>query len=951
MTRSRSFTSATLDASDPSSSANPTISATTWWRVLLIATILLGASLRLLRLSWQPLWWDEGYSIFFATEPLQEMFRLTALDIHPPLYYTLLHFWFVLAGSTSPETARLLSVVIGVATLPVLTWTCQTILPTKRWIAFVATLLLAISPIHLYYSQEVRMYGLAMLLTLVASAFLWKIQRGLEQDQRPYAPTFAYILTAALALLTLYYTGFLLVAHQLWALVVNRHHGRRIIWYLTAAFLVFLSNMPWWLYAVPKLLVYVNDKVLSDQDQSLAIWNYIARHWLAFFAGHIPASIQSLEMIRQLSITVIALVMIVAILLTRNHKSVVSWLLTLVLIPTAIGFVVNLIYPFFPEGGERLLLPLLPYLILLYAIACIDFSLSNRYLGLFALSVACFAAFIGIYLFYTTPRYIAHDYRPIVTDVVTNSRPNDSVLALFPWQVGYWRAYTPRTADGELLLPQPPPVDQTILRWDDAFAARLNSDLDKGTIWFPMPVSFGSTLPTEIENYLELHARNLENHWYSAATRVTAWVQVADEPQPSPIGLTFADELTLVSSGVAPATVTSANNPIAVDLCWQPATLRDDLRATLRLIDGDGATWASRDLTPLASYASLDPTNPCLEAVAFNIPISLPPNAYHLAIGVGPEGSDQLFKGSTNGLSLTPLAEVTVSPPELAISPLRLPIAHRLSSPLEQDGMLLLGNNGPDSAVPILAGDELSLILYLQAVRAQPVDREIYLTLADRQGKEVASWQTWPLPTYPPHLWANGALAQAPMSFYLPPTLAEGEYSLSAGFYDTVRGVRGESASLATVQIVRRPITYEIPTLQYQVAPTATFGTHANLIGYDLSQAGNTLELSLTWQVLQTLLPPHHIFVHLLDTEGQRIAQSDAEPMTAVGRAPTGSWNAGEIITTEQLLTLPPGLQSTPITIQVGLYLPTSGVRLPVTVDGATIGDSVILTTTYVVTP
>ncbi|MEZ4556700.1 MAG: hypothetical protein R2854_09695 [Caldilineaceae bacterium] len=48
-------------------------------------------ALRVLRLNWQPLWWDEGYSIYFATEPLARMLNLTAHDIHPPLYYALLH--------------------------------------------------------------------------------------------------------------------------------------------------------------------------------------------------------------------------------------------------------------------------------------------------------------------------------------------------------------------------------------------------------------------------------------------------------------------------------------------------------------------------------------------------------------------------------------------------------------------------------------------------------------------------------------------------------------------------------------------------------------------------------------------------------------------------------------------------------------------------------------------
>ena len=80
---------------------------------------LLGLGLRAARLSFQPLWWDEGYSVWFATHPVAQMAALTAQDIHPPLYYALLHGWAALLG-TGPTALRLLSVLIGVLTIPLL---------------------------------------------------------------------------------------------------------------------------------------------------------------------------------------------------------------------------------------------------------------------------------------------------------------------------------------------------------------------------------------------------------------------------------------------------------------------------------------------------------------------------------------------------------------------------------------------------------------------------------------------------------------------------------------------------------------------------------------------------------------------------------------------------------------------------------------------------------------
>ena len=132
----------------------------------------------MLRLEWQPLWWDEGYSVYFATEPLAQMLRLTAQDIHPPLYYALLHLWLVAFGSASPLFLRLFSVLIGLLCLPAIWWLARLLYPSRARVALWALLLLALSPIHIFYSQEVRMYGLEMLLGMVSTGFFWRLATG-----------------------------------------------------------------------------------------------------------------------------------------------------------------------------------------------------------------------------------------------------------------------------------------------------------------------------------------------------------------------------------------------------------------------------------------------------------------------------------------------------------------------------------------------------------------------------------------------------------------------------------------------------------------------------------------------------------------------------------------------------------------------------------------------------
>ena len=93
--------------------------------------ILLGLGLRVAGLSFQPLWWDEGYSVWFATHPLTQMAVLTAQDIHPPLYYALLHGWAATLG-IGPAALRLLSVIVGGLTIPLLYFVARRMLSAPR---------------------------------------------------------------------------------------------------------------------------------------------------------------------------------------------------------------------------------------------------------------------------------------------------------------------------------------------------------------------------------------------------------------------------------------------------------------------------------------------------------------------------------------------------------------------------------------------------------------------------------------------------------------------------------------------------------------------------------------------------------------------------------------------------------------------------------------------------
>ncbi len=936
------------------------------WRGRLgwLGLLLLALGLRSGALAWQPLWWDEGYSVYFATEPLARLLALTAADIHPPLYYGLLQGWLALTGWLHPANLRLLSVLIGVLSVPIGWQFAAALFPDRPRIAWLAAALLVINPLHLYYSQEIRMYGLALLLGTVSTWSLWRLIAQVQQRAPVARALLAYALVTALSLYTLYYLSLLFVAHAIWVIWQFWGQWRRLLPVIGAYLLALLLFAPWLLYAIPQLIPYIMEKVPADADQPLGPLRYLWQHGLALSTGHLPAAVAWGEPIRWGALGLLlglGFSSLPGVTLARGREQSgtvlaqtppCSLLWSCLLIPILLGFLINLRLPFFPSGGERLLLFVLPYFLILIA-AGIDRVWTVRPLLIASLLSLFLAAGLGIWTFYTVPRYQADDYRPLIRQIVQQSSDEDTILAIFPWEVGYWRLYASVTAcasepttcshwrgDG-VRSPTLHLLDDRAVHWGPAVTTLIDQSLARGTLWFAAPLAFGSTLPPAIEAYLAQHAVNLEKRWFTPTTRLSAWRALPAPPlQPSPVDF---GRVALAAHGVDPQPVAAANQPLAIQLYWQADSPLTDLGVTLRLRDASGYTWASRAYAPIGSLTR-DPANaPWTDQVALLIPAGLPPATYELALGVVVSATQQLLPpvGSDRAATeLVSLGTVTVLPPSTRQPAYRLPIQQAFAPPPLIDGTTWLGYAGNNLGSELLAGQALNLALFLQQQREISAERHLFVSLMDRAGNGVAGWEGASPPGWPPTAWPAGALIHAPVAFFTPPTLAAGTYRLAAGWLDPASGRKSQSLALGAVQVQRRINHFDPPVLPQPLPEPVQFGTHVRLLGYQqIAQAGEH-DLLLYWQVMQTLLS-HHLFVHLVGADGETLAQIDGPPITAAGPAPSETWLPDEYLVTQHRL--PTALPAGSATWGVGVYEPISGVRLPASQAGQARGDTAVL--------
>ena len=121
------------------------------------------------------------------------------------------------------------------------------------------------------------------------------------------------------------------------------------------------------------------------------------------------------------------------------------------------------------------------------------------------------------------------------------------------------------------------------------------------------------------------------------------------------------------------------------------------------------------------------------------------------------------------------------------------------------------------------------------------------------------------------------------------------------------------------------------------------------LTGVDLRTTtgppGGNIPFTLHWESSAPITVDLTTFVHLLDDEGNVVAQLDWGPQDQLGNVPTSAWQPGRPVIDTQTLALPDDLPPGNYSLGVGWYYAPSGERLPVTTTGdvSTVDNVVLL--------
>jgi len=248
------------------------------------------------------------------------------------------------------------------------------------------------------------------------------------------------------------------------------------------------------------------------------------------------------------------------------------------------------------------------------------------------------------------------------------------------------------------------------------------------------------------------------------------------------------------------------------------------------------------------------------------------------------------------------------------------------------NGIELLGYDLGNQAVR--QGDALAVRLYWRPLRPQDADVRPFLHLDAITGETTWANQTklhagdkpssgWPVGFYVVDDYRLEVPAHTPA---VVAALRAGLLNEGGGRVPLADG--RDLADLGRVRVrERRPLTAESVPGRGQ---SYRLGPDVRLVGRAVTMTGTLprLEVALYWQATAAVSEDYTVFLHVLDSAGQMIAQGDGPPLN--GWYPTSAWLAGQVIAERRAVSLPAGADLAGLRVAVGLYRRADGVRLPV---------------------
>ncbi|MBL7130465.1 MAG: glycosyltransferase family 39 protein [Candidatus Omnitrophica bacterium] len=281
--------------------------------LFLFLILIIGALLRIYKLSFQSYWLDEARSILLLLSDYFFNALKSGFSGDPPLYEFILYFWIKLFGHNEVST-RILSSIFSIATLPLMYLTAKeffdgdgigkykdTFLTTEtsqgivlrsstsltnevscNKTAIFSTVLLTFSAYQVYYAQEARMYAFVWFFAVASSLFFIKsLKTGGRGDW------IIYLIMTTCAFYAHYSFLFLLLIQNIFVFTFWRRYRIRLIHWIVIQLVLIMLFLPWvWIVLIPRLIIPAFIKKETYLWIDMPSYKRILETFIFFIWGH-----------------------------------------------------------------------------------------------------------------------------------------------------------------------------------------------------------------------------------------------------------------------------------------------------------------------------------------------------------------------------------------------------------------------------------------------------------------------------------------------------------------------------------------------------------------------------------------------------------------------------------------------------------------------------------------
>lgn len=860
-----------------------------FWIVLI--GILAAFALYLYQIDAQSLWRDEALSIGRAQQSINLIFKnqnivgdVVGPDLHPPLYFLLLHGWYKLAGESefAWRYVSALAMILSLTTFYAagnLIWG----MGAGRWTFLLALL----SPFFLWHAQEARMYALVVGESVLVLLATWKLV-----NQRPDWKRAAGFTLAAAALILTHYSGLFLVAFSVLAIglaQMRRHFtlslllvplaGGAIVLLLLLPYIrnllaspgfVAFAQRPLQTLALEAINTFSLGSAIPMDNPGWRIWPFVLLGLIGAGSGVYAAD-------------------------ARRRRT--AWfIIGAFIIPLLLIYLAAWLQANYSNPRHLTILSAAWFLLMGQGVAV----LNRRWppLAVAALIAVSMAGGPALYQTITDPPVKKDDVRGLAAYVEERMQPGDLVIWHDAVMMEVYERYAPDVPFTAVPLYGQYDKTAVLQRLSDRAASFKR-------VWFveqPAPFFFDDTL---VRSWLDEHLartdfQTFDASWASLHLRLYDWPERLTELPSDLFPADLSESGYRVWGTVADDTAVSGQGTW-LSVIWSGGdTNASPPSACVRLRDSASVLWADgcTDLT-MPHGQTLARGEMMASQLWLALPQGLAPVTYSMEL---------LLNDSAQTIGELPINQ---SPQEMTARPLAA----------YQNGLRLVGLDWASDR--FRAGLWAVGSLVWQADTPLPDDLLVTARLVDWLGRSIAEETSRLGPAdYPGSQWQAGELVRSFMGVRLPFT-SNGRYRLQisvnelGGTAVPQPGLMNRTwSTIGSVRVEPWPMVRDLPE-GITTIKGVHWGETIRLLGYDMVRQGNDLIVNLYWATDRETAVDYNVFIHVGQPGAPPLAQSSSGP--ANWTRPVSSWRPDEIIEDIHTIPLPPELP-VDVVVSVGMF-------------------------------